>query len=128
MTRQMVIKNSYDSLNTILAEVKRLSPYEASLVYDTWDMRTDKNNQMEKCILLKKSNMHGLKLHLEEGQQLHINHVIPNKIMQAYFGKSQKRYKNILEIVTGKIAELALADSQKKAFEEMYQSLAPLAK
>ncbi|SDH49203.1 hypothetical protein SAMN04489796_10353 [Winogradskyella thalassocola] len=41
--------------------------------------------------------------------------------MHAYFGKSQKRYRNVLEIVTGKIKDTLLAPAQRKAFKEMEQ-------
>ena len=49
--------------------------------------------------------------------------IIPNKIMQAYFGKSQKRYQNILEVITGKIKDIALSGSQQKAFEELEKEI-----
>ena len=41
--------------------------------------------------------------------------------MQAYFGKSVKARRNILEIVTGMITQAVLATPQKNAFEEMEQ-------
>jgi hypothetical protein len=63
--------------------------------------------------------MHGMKAYLDKENTLQVSYLIPNKLMNAYFGKSQKRYKNILEIVAGKIKDIALAGSQKKAFNEM---------
>lgn len=123
MTSQLKLGANFDSLNKVFDEIKRISPYEASMVYDIWDMRTDSKGQMEKCVLLKKNNMHGVKLHLEDPQTLRLTYVIPNKILNAYFGKSQKRYKNILEILTEKIASVALAGSQKNAFDEIAKPL-----
>ena len=36
-----------------------------------------------------------------------------------YFGKSEKRYQNVLEIITGKIKAAVLEPAQKKAFFEI---------
>ena len=119
MEKQIIIKSEYNSLDKILDFVKKESPYDASIDYDSWDVRTDANGQMEKCIVIKKSSMHGMKAYLDKENTLQVSYLIPNKLMNAYFGKSQKRYKNILEIVTGKIKDIALAGSQKKAFNEM---------
>ena len=121
MEKQITIKGEYDSLDKLLAFVTKESPYEASIDYDSWEVRTDANGQMEKCIVIKKSSMHGMKAYLDKENTLQISYLIPNKLMNAYFGKSQKKYKNILEIVTGKIKDVALAGSQKKAFNEMEQ-------
>lgn len=121
MEKQITIKSEYNSLESILNFLKKESPYEASIEYDSWDVRTDANGQMEKCIMIKKSSMHGMKVYLPKEGALQLDYIIPNKLMNAYFGKSQKRYRNILEIITGKIKDIALAGSQKKAFNEMEQ-------
>lgn len=121
MEKEIRIKHDYNSLENILDFIKNESPFEASIEYDHWDIRTDANNQMEKCILVKKNAMHGVKMYLSGENNLKIDYVIPNKIMHAYFGKSQKRYQNVLEIIGNKIKEVALANSQQKAFEEMSQ-------
>lgn len=121
MEKQITIKSEYNSLDSILNFIKKESPYEASIEYDSWDVRTDANGQMEKCIMIKKSSMHGMKAYITKENALQLDYIIPNKLMNAYFGKSQKRYKNILEIVTGKVKDVLLAGSQKKAFNEMEQ-------
>ncbi len=91
--------------------------------YDIWDLRTDANGQMEKCVVIKKSNMHGAKAYITPQNELSISYIIPNKVMNAYFGKSQKARKGILDIVAGGIKNIALAGSQKKAFEEISSNL-----
>ena len=121
MEKQITVKSEYNSLDSILNFIKKESPYEASIEYDSWDVRTDANGQMEKCIMIKKSSMHGMKAYITKENALQLDYIIPNKLMNAYFGKSQKRYKNILEIVTGKVKDVLLAGSQKKAFNEMEQ-------
>ena len=67
--------------------------------------------------------MHAIKMFFTEGNKLKVNHIIPNKMMNAYFGKSVKARKSIIQFITGKIMEVALAPSQKKAFEEMEEVL-----
>jgi hypothetical protein len=41
--------------------------------------------------------------------------------MNAYFGKSERARKDIIQIVAGFIKQAVLAPGQKKAFEEMEQ-------
>lgn len=119
MEKKITIKSQYNSLDKVLEFVKKESTFECSIDYDSWDIRTDANGQMEKCILIKKSSMHGMKLFFSQENELMMSYIIPNKLMNAYFGKSEKAHKNILEIVTGIIKNTLLAGSQKKAFEEM---------
>lgn len=123
MEKQIALKKDYDSLNKVFDFVSKESPFEYSIEYDSWDVRTDPNGQMAKCILLKKSAMHGTKMYLDNNNNLICTYVIPNKIIHAYFGKSQKQYQNILEIVTEKVKDIFMAGSQKSAFEEMTQVL-----
>ena len=66
--------------------------------------------------------MHGAKAYFTKDNTLKVSYVIPNKAMNAYFGKSVKARKNILEIIGGKIKGAMLAGSQKKAFEEIVGS------
>jgi hypothetical protein len=82
-------------------------------------MRTDANGQMEKCVLIKKSSMHGMKVYFSQDNELMMTYVIPNKVMNAYFGKSVKARKSILEVIGGGIKNVMLSGSQKKAFQEM---------
>ena len=121
MENTIKIKNEYNSLDTLQEFLKSNSNFEASKEYDIWEHRTDANGQMEQCIVLKKSNMHAIKAYFTDDNTVKVNHIIPNKIMQAYFGKSVKARRNILEIVTGLITQAVLAAPQKKAFEEMEQ-------
>ena len=73
-------------------------------------------------MVIKKSNMHGAKAYLSSGDTLKLDYIIPNKVMNAYFGKSQKARRNVLEMIAGSIKTTLLAGSQKKAFEEITHS------
>jgi hypothetical protein len=119
MEKIITIRNEYNSLDTLNKFLKQTSSYECSKEYDSWDIRTNADGQMEQCLILKKSAMHGMKVHFENDNTLKMTYIIPNKMMHAYFGKSQKRYRNILEIVAGKIKDTLLAPAQNKAFEEL---------
>jgi len=127
MEKQITINNEYNSLDAILAYLKKDSSYECAEVYDSWDVRTDPNGQMEKCILIKKSAMHGMKLYFLNTNVLKLTYIIPNKLMNAYFGKSEKRHRGILEIIGGIIKNALLSGSQKKAFNEMEQPILKIA-
>jgi len=119
MEKIITVKNQYNSLNTLLEFLKEEADFECSKDYDSWEVRTDAKGQMEQCLVIKKSSMHGMKVYFQNENTLKINYIIPNKMMNTYFGKSQKRYQNILEIVTGKIKDVILAPAQNKAFKEM---------
>jgi len=123
MKKQIKVKQEIDSIDKLFNQVKKISPFDVSLEYDVWDLRTDKNGQMEKCILLKKNSMHGLKMYVDESQNVYASYIIPNKILNAYLGKSQKKYRNVLEILTSKLLSSVLAGPQNKAFNEMFQPL-----
>ena len=123
MENTIIVKNEYNSLDKLYNFLKKESAFETLKEYDIWEVRTDSNGQMEKCIVLKKSNMHAVKVFFVKENVLKINHIIPNKIMQTYFGKSVKAYKNIIEIITGKIKEVILAPAQKKAFLELEEAV-----
>ncbi|MEE9406951.1 MAG: hypothetical protein V3V28_02630 [Polaribacter sp.] len=123
MENLIELKNNYNSLDKLCSYLKTASTFECSKEYDQWEVRTDVNGQMAQCIVLKKSNMHAVKVFFVNENTVKVNHIIPNKIMNAYFGKSQKNYQNILEIITGKIKGIVLAPTQEKAFEEMEQVL-----
>ncbi len=121
MEKTITIKNEYNSLDTLHEYLKTASSFECSKDYDIWEQRTDANGQMEQCIVLKKSGMHAVKLFFTEENTVRVNYIIPNKIMNAYFGKSVKAYRNILEIIAGGIKRILLAPAQEKAFEELEQ-------
>lgn len=126
MEKQITIKSEYNSLDKINEFIKNESNYKSSIDYDQWDVRKDSNGMMEKCVVVKKSSMHGMKLFVDKDNVANLSYIIPNKLMHAYFGKSVKAHRNILEIITGKIKDVALAGSQKKAFEEMEQVFNPI--
>lgn len=113
------LKNEYNSLDTLNTFLSSKSEFECSKEYDVWDHRVDTNGQMEQCLVMKKSGMHAVKIHFNDDNSVKLRHIIPNKIMNAYFGKSEKRYRSILEIIGGKIKDVALIGSQKQAFEEL---------
>ncbi len=119
MDNLIEVKNEYNSLDKLYDFLKSTSAFECSKEYDAWEVRTDSNGQMAQCIVLKKSGMHALKVFFINDNTVKICHIIPSKVMNAYFGKSVKRYRNILEIITGKIKDTLLAPAQQKAFEEL---------
>ncbi len=127
MEKTITIKKEYNSLDTLHQFLKTASSFECSKTYDIWEQRTDANGQMEQCIVLKKSAMHAIKVFFVNKNTVKINYLIPNKIMHAYFGKSVKAYRNILEIIAGIIKDALLAPAQKKAFEELEQALRKVA-
>jgi len=121
MENVITIKNEYNSLDKLYEFLKKDSNYEYSKEYDIWEHRIDANGQMEQCLVIKKSAMHAIKVFFVNDNTAKINYIIPNKMMHAYFGKSVKARRNILEIITGLIKGAVLAPSQKKAFEELEQ-------
>ena len=121
MENLITIKNKYNTLDKLYEFLKKNSNYECSKDYDIWEQRTDANGQMEQCIVLKKSAMHAVKVFFVNENTVKINHIIPSKVMNAYFGKSVKARRNILEIITGLIKGAVLAPAQKSAFEEIEQ-------
>lgn len=127
MEKQLTLKSEYNSLDALLKFVQTNSDFECSKEYDVWDLRTDSNGQMEQCVIIKKSAMHGMKVYFVNGQSLAMNYVVPNKVLNAYFGKSQKRYRNVLQILTGMITQAVLSGSQKKAFTEIEQVFTKIA-
>lgn len=127
MEKMIKVKSEYGSLDQLTNFLKTQSPYEISKEYDHWDLRTDANGQMEQCIVIKKSNMHGAKAYFSNENTLKVDYIIPNKMMNAYFGKSQKAHRNILEILAGGIKNTLLAGPQKKAFEEIVTSFNTIA-
>ena len=123
MEKIITVKNEYNSLDRLHNYLKTASSFECDKEYDVWEQRTDANGQLAKCVVLKKSNMHAVKIYFTEENKVKVNHIIPNKMMHAYFGKSVKARRNILEIITGLIKGAVLAPGQKKAFEELEKVL-----
>ncbi len=123
MESLIIINNINNSLDTLQSLLHKESSYGCSKEYDIWEMRTDENGQLEKCLVLKKSNMHAVKLFFTNENTLKISYIIPNKMMHAYFGKSVKARRNIIEILTGAVKQEILAGPQKKAFDELEQKI-----
>ena len=121
MEKAITIKREYNSLDTLQNFLKSTSSFECSKEYDIWDHRLDTKGQMEQCLVLKKSNMHAVKVYFTDNNMVKINHIIPNKTMQAYFGKSLEARRSILEIIGGVIKNNILKGPQQKAFEELAQ-------
>jgi hypothetical protein len=121
MEKTIKIKSEYNSLDTLTAYLNRETTFESFKEYDSWDVRTDANGQMEQCLIIKKSGMHGMKVYFQKDNTLKMDYIIPNKIMNAYFGKSVKARRNIIEIVAGVITQAVLKGPQQKAFDEMEQ-------
>lgn len=123
MEKIITINNTYNTLDKLNALLNKESSYKSSVEYDIWEIRTDSKGQMEQCIIIKKSNMHAVKLFFIDEFSVKMSHIIPNKIMNAYFGKSPEARRNILEITAGYIKQAILAGSQKKAFTELEQNI-----
>lgn len=120
MRKIITIKSEFNSLESLSAYLSKEANYKSSIEYDSWEVRTDfDTGNMSKCVLVKKSGMHGLKAFFKDENTVSISYVIPSKILNAFFGKSQKSRRGIDEIVFGKIKEIALKGSQNKAFNEM---------
>jgi len=120
------LKPNYTNLDA-LYELLKSSSYECSKEYDTWEHRADSSGQMSQCIVLKKSGMHAVKLFFVNENTVKVNHIVPNKLMNAYFGKSVKARRNILEVIAGAIKQAILVKSQQQAFEELEGEIKNLA-
>ncbi|MDY8136250.1 hypothetical protein [Aquimarina sp. 2201CG5-10] len=121
MEKIATIKNEYNSLDKLLKYLEKESEYDCSINHDKWEVRRDSNGKIQQCILIKKSAMHGLQVFFLSENKIEISHTIPNMLLYAYLGKSKQQYRRIDEIVIGKIKDLLLVNSQKKAFNEMEQ-------
>ncbi len=119
MENLIEIKSNYNSLDKLYLFLDNASDYECSKEYDIWEQRTNANGQLEECIVIKKSGMHAVKAFFVTNDTVKVNHIIPNKMMHAYFGKSEKARKNIIEIIAGIIKQTLLKGSQEKAFKEL---------
>ena len=117
------LKEEYTTLDQLISYLKTNTSFEISKEYDHWEVRTDASGQMEQCVVIKKSGMHGAKAYFTYKNTVKIDYIVPNKVLNAYFGISQKAHKNILELVAEQIKKLFLASSQKKAFNEIINSL-----
>lgn len=127
MKNQITTNSEYNTLEKVLEFLKKESDYKCSQEYDSWDVRIAANGQMEKCVIIKKSLMHGMKVYFSSENEMVMTYVIPNKMMNAYFGESKKARKSIFEILAGVIKKAVLNGPQNKAFDEMEEVLIKMA-
>ena len=119
MENLITINNQYGSLDQLHNVLKLSANLKCTKEYDIWEQRVDNNGNLAQCLILRKNSMHAVKLFFINENTLKANHIIPNKIMQAYFGKSQKAYQNVIEIITNKIKSAVIEPAQEKAFYEI---------
>ncbi len=123
MEKRITLKNEFNSLDKVFDFAKKESAFECSKAYDIWDVRTDPNGEMEECIVIKKSAMHGMKVFLAGENELKASYIIPNKLMNAYFGKSQKARKGILDLIAGQVKNYFWLDHRKKHLKKWNKPL-----
>ncbi len=121
MKKIITIKEEYNSLEKLQSYLKTASNYSSNIQHDKWEMKKDAAGNMLKCLMVKKSAMHGVKVYFLDNKTIELSYAIPNALLHAWFGKSQQAYRRIDEIVLGKIKDAVLAGSQKKVFNEMEQ-------
>ncbi|MFX0558071.1 hypothetical protein ACOCEA_14820 [Maribacter sp. CXY002] len=121
MENLIEIKSKYNTLDSLKGFLETQTEYECTIDYDIWETRTDANNQMAQCLVIKKNGMNAVKVFHVNENTLKINHIVPNKMMNAYFGKSVKTHRSILEIAADAIKQTLLKGPQQKAFEELEQ-------
>lgn len=121
------IKNEYNTLDKLQSLLTKETIYDCFIDYDIWDFRLDDKGQMEQCLVVKKSNMHAVKLYFTNANTIKVSYIIPSKIMHAYFGKSVKARRNIIEIITGAIKQAILVGPQQKAFDELVKDINKIA-
>lgn len=119
MEKLITVKNELNSLEALQTFLNQASSYTCSKEYDTWEHRIDSNGQLAQCLVLKKSSMHAVKLFYIDSNTIKVSYIIPNKMMNAYFGKSQKARQNIVEIIIEKIKAKFLENAQNNAFKEL---------
>lgn len=124
MENLIKVSSTYNSLDKLKLFLENKTDFECTKEYDIWEQRLDANGQMAQCLVLKKSGMHAVKIFYINEDTVKVNYIIPNKMMHAYFGKSVKVHRNIIEIITGAIKQALLAGPQKKAFSELEASVA----
>ncbi len=104
MEKIIKVQEQYNSLDKVEDFLKKNSSFEISQDYDRWEIRADENKQMEKCVVVQKSKLYGLKLYFSSENMLKANYIIPNKIMESYFGK-KAGFRSIFKVITEKIKE-----------------------
>lgn len=62
MENLITINSQYNSLDRLQQFLNTTSSFQCTKEYDTWEQRTDANGQLAQCLVLKKSNMHAVKL------------------------------------------------------------------
>lgn len=125
----MILNDSFTDLEALKIALINNSNYDSSLEYDIWNVvmglnglpghRLDEQGHIAKCIVLKKNNLNAIAVYLKKNNEVHVKHIIPNAFLQGILGKSNEQRQNILEIITGKLKAMILADKQEKAFIEL---------
>jgi len=125
----MILNASFTDLDALKTAIKNNTNYDSSLEYDTWNVvmglngqpghRLDEQGHIAKCIVLKKNNLNAIAVYLKKDNEVHVKHIIPNAFLQGILGESNEQRQNILEIITGKLKAMILADKQEKAFIEL---------
>jgi hypothetical protein len=123
MENQIKINSKYNSLEKLLDLLKKETNFNCSKEYDIWEIRTTVKDQMEECIVVKKSKMHAIKIFFIDDCSVKLTYIIPNKMMNVYFGKSVEARRNIFEIITGSIKKAIFAGAQKKAYDQLEKKI-----
>ncbi len=118
MEKTFKLKPEFSTLESLLVAVKQEPNYTSSIEYDVWEMRTGDDGNMEQCVLVKKSSMHGVKAYFTQANTIKITQVIPSKTKNAMLGQNKGR-RNALELIVGSIKSALVKSSQRKAFAEL---------
>ena len=123
MKTNISFKNNINSLEKLQILLNKESSYKCSIEYDIWEIRTDEKGQMKQCLVFKKNNFHAVKLFFIDDFTANVSYIIPNKLLNNYFGRSTKTNRNIIEVITDAIKQSILAVPQQKAFEELVEKI-----
>ncbi|MCG8571149.1 MAG: hypothetical protein MJB14_13530 [Spirochaetes bacterium] len=82
MEQFIKLNESYDSLEKIQNLVKQKTSHECSIEYNIWEVAT--GPQVEKCVLVKKNNLIGLKMDLQEQGMVKMMPVVPSKYLIGF--------------------------------------------
>lgn len=119
MKKIIKVKQDYSSLIDLHIFLTKASSLDCYIDYDNWDFRIDNKGKMEQCIVLKKNAMHAIKIYFTDENTVKLSHIMPNKVLNAYFGKGHRIRQNIIELISRKLKDAILSGPQQKAFEEL---------
>lgn len=119
MEKILKLKSEFDSLEPLLVAVQKKNPsYTSVIEYDVWEMCSGTDRNIEQCVLVKKSSMHGVKAYFTAPNTIKISQVIPSKTKNALLGQRKGR-RNALELIVGTIKSSIVKSAQRKAFQEL---------